>query len=486
LKTKSLAILLGPSGIGLFSVYSAVVDLARSAAQLGINASGVRQIAESVGSSDVLRIARTVTVLRRVALMLGLLGMAAVAALSSQVSQWAFSTEQHAASIAWLSIAVFFRLVADGQAAMLQGMRRIAVLAKLGVLGSLAGAIVSIAFAAALGEHGVVPGLVATAVVSALISWRYAREVPVERVVMQSTDMRDEALALLKLGLAFMASALLMTGAAFFVRAIVLREGGVAATGLYHAAWTMGGVYIGVVLQAMGTDFYPRLVAAIRNRESSNRMLNEQIQVSLVLAGPGIVATIVLAPLLLSAFYSNSFAVAASTLQWITLGMALRVITRPLGYVIVAHNRRLLFFGAELIWTTVNVGLSWLMVQSHGIEGAGIAFFLSYVVHALVVFPLAVHLNGFRWSRESIALGLCFTGAICATCAGLLVLQGVAMIAFATAMCVLVGTGSVLALMHLVPEDEMPSALRRMRRQLQSGRKMGRPLSHTTDKASTP
>jgi PST family polysaccharide transporter len=41
---------------------------------MGINSSGVRQIAEAVGSGDTVRIARTVIVLRRTSIFLGILG----------------------------------------------------------------------------------------------------------------------------------------------------------------------------------------------------------------------------------------------------------------------------------------------------------------------------------------------------------------------------------------------------------------------------
>src|SRR5205823_3931851 len=73
-RTKAMALLLGPSGLGLIALYSSIADLTRSVAGLGINSSGVRQIAESVGSADAERIARTVTTLRRVALGSGAIG----------------------------------------------------------------------------------------------------------------------------------------------------------------------------------------------------------------------------------------------------------------------------------------------------------------------------------------------------------------------------------------------------------------------------
>jgi enterobacterial common antigen flippase len=460
LRTKALAMLLGPAGIGLFGVFMSIADLARSAAQLGINASGVRQIAESVGSDDALRIARTVAVLRRVAIVLGLLGMASLIVLSRQVSQYAFGSEQHSAAIAWLSLAVFFRLVADGQTALLQGMRRISELAKIGVVAALAGAVASIALAALLGEDGVVPGLVATAAVSTLISWWYARAVRVDPVCMSGPEIRDEAASLLKLGLAFMASAVLMTSAAFVVRAMVLRQSGVDAAGLYQAAWTLSGMYVGIVLQAMGTDFYPRLVGVINDPAHANRIVNEQTQVSLLLAGPGVIATLVFATPVVTLFYSTDFAAAIDSLRWICLGMALRVVTWPMGYIIVAKNRRIIFVTTELIWTAVNIGLSWVCINRFGLTGAGIAFFCSYIVHGLLVYPIARRLTAFRWSSASLRDGTLFLGMIGFVFGALHLLVPLWATACGAAVLVISCTYSMRALTTLVAPGDLPRPIR--------------------------
>src|SRR6185369_13072455 len=74
IRTKAMALLLGPAGVGILGLYVAISDLVRNLAGLGINSSGVRQIAEAVGSGDEEKIACTVTTLRRVALISGIIG----------------------------------------------------------------------------------------------------------------------------------------------------------------------------------------------------------------------------------------------------------------------------------------------------------------------------------------------------------------------------------------------------------------------------
>src|SRR5438034_6388645 len=73
-RAKAMALLLGPTGVGLVGLYSSVLNLTHSVAGMGINQSGVRQIAEAVGSNETARIARTAAVLRRTSLALGIAG----------------------------------------------------------------------------------------------------------------------------------------------------------------------------------------------------------------------------------------------------------------------------------------------------------------------------------------------------------------------------------------------------------------------------
>ena len=150
-----------------------------------------------------------------------------------------------------------------------------------------------------LREEGVVPSLVCIAAMSIVTGWWYSRKVRIQPPAMTFSEVRHEAASLLKLGFAFMASGFLVMGAAYAVRIIVVRNVGLEAAGFYSAAWTLGGLYVGFVLQAMGADFYPRLVSVATDNPRCNRLVNEQAQVSLLLAGPGIIATITFAPLVI-------------------------------------------------------------------------------------------------------------------------------------------------------------------------------------------
>ncbi len=461
-RTKAMALLLGPAGFGLMGLYASIVNLAQCVAGMGVNSSGVRQIAAAAGSGNPESIQRTAAVLRRTALVLGLSGGVLLAVLSQPVSRLTFGNDERAGAVALLSLAVLFKSVSDGQGALVQGLRRISDLARISVLGGLFGAAASVALVFAFGERGVAPSLIAVAGASLLCSWWFSRKVGLQTPALSAAELGQEAGALLRLGFAFMASGVLTMGAAYAVRLMIVRGVGFEAAGLYQSAWTIGGLYVGFILQAMGADFYPRLTAAIRDRAECNRLVNEQAEVSLLLAGPGIVATLAFAPLVVSLLYSSAFGPAVELLRWICLGATLQVITWPMGFIIVAEGRQGIFFWSEVAFTAIHLGTAWALVGRLGVNGAGVAFFLSYVCHGLLVYPIVRWMTGFRWSAANRQLGLAFLTFIGLVFGSFYVLP----VWLATAvggLCALASAAySLRALVRLLSPGRVPRGLHRL------------------------
>ena len=408
IRNKAIAVLLGPGGVGLMGLYNSISDLANTLAGIGIQASGVRQIAEANGTGDADRIARTATVLRRVSVFLAIAGAVLLVAFSAPIAAFTFGDNAHVAGVALLSIALACRLLSSAQMALIQGMRRIADIARIEVLAAMFGTLIGIPLIYVFREDGIVPALIAIAAVTLMTSWWYSRALRTAPPPMSAREVGQEAKALLELGFIFMVSGFLTVGAAYAVRIIVLKTTGFEAVGHYQAAWSIGGLYAGFILQAMGTDFYPRLTAVATDNEACNRLVNEQAHVSILLAGPGLLATLTLAPLLITVLYSSEFHPAADLLRWLCLGMMLRIVSWPMGFIVLAKGARRIFFWTEVAATVVHVGLAWLLIPIWGIDGAGIAFVGLYLWHSGLIYVLGRRLSGFRWSRENLQLGLLF------------------------------------------------------------------------------
>jgi len=408
-RTKFMAVLLGPAGVGLMGMYQAVTGMVGAVTGLGIGSSGVRQIAEAAGSGDEFRIARTIFTLRRTALVLGVVGMFVAVALSKPLSRVTFGSDDHARAIALLGATLLLGSISGGQVALIQGMRRIADLAALNVIGAAMGTALSVPIIYFWGVSGIVPSLITVSAMTILPSWWYARKIEVQRVSLSITEVMREAKALVTLGLVFMASGLMTTAVLYFIRVLVVRELGMESVGLYQAATNLSSLYIGVILNAMGMDFYPRLTAVAEDNNTVNRLVNEQTEVGLLLATPGLLATLTFAPYVIQIFYSGQFVPAYNVLRWQILGVFLRVVAWPIGFVLLAKGKGKAFLWTELTWNILHVILVWLGMRFFGLEGTGIAFFVLYVTYTFGILAVVHGISGFGWSSANIRLGSCFT-----------------------------------------------------------------------------
>lgn len=472
LRNKAITSIMGTSGAGWWGMFWSISELARSISGVGINNSGVRQIAAAVATGDDRKIARTVVTLRRVSLFLGIFGALALAVLCVPVAQYYFKNPALAGVVALVGLTVLFNTVSQGQTALIQGMRRVGDYARNSLLGAALGAIVSIPIIYELYSRGVEPtiiiavALVCVSMLAVTTSWWFARKIKVEPVQLSPAEVKDEAAGLLKLGFVFMLSGVMTQAVMAAVNYILHDAMSEGAVGLYGQAWMLSGYLVGFVFQAMGTDYYPRLTAVANDKVRCNQLVNEQTEVGMLLAGPALLATLTFAPWLLQLVASSKFLPATEVLRWFCLGMLLRAFSWPMAFVMMAKNAQKLFFWTELFSNLLYVGLVWLGVKRFGLNGVGMAFVALYAVYAGGAYLIVRHLSDFRWSRENLWIasvyGLLAVGMFIA-CKFL-----VPVVSFGMGIVVVTITGifSVKKLCALVPAERFPRRARQLLIQL--------------------
>ena len=411
-RTKVFALWLGPAGVGLLGTLSAIADVTRSLASLGLPNSAVRQIAQAQARGDVPGLQLSAYVLRLSMWCLGLMAGIVLWMSSEVVAQWTFGHLAYASGVAWLGLAVCLRMVADGQGALLQGLRRIPDLARESILGSTLSLVAAIACVYFWGIQGIAFSLVAIAAVSAAAAWLYARRIAMQGISPQTHEFTQELTCQIRLGLSFMVSSVVVLGAGYVVRWILIGELGLEQAGLYQAASALGTLFVSLVLQSMSADFFPRLVASGHDSDHGSRIVNEQVLVGLLLAGTGTAWTLTLAPLLIGVFYSPQFSVAAETMRWVCLGMAVKVVTWPVATWLIARESQMLFLLLDVVWAMTLIVLAAWGVQALGLPGVGIAVAAAYFVQAVIMLPVAHRVGALKWTPSVIKTGTLMVVAI--------------------------------------------------------------------------
>lgn len=133
-------------------------------------------------------------------------------------------------------------------------------------------------------------------------------------------------------------------------------------------------------------------------------MINAQVEIGLLIAIPGILAILALGPFLLQILYSNQFVASFEILRWQALATLLRVISWPVGMVTLTTGKGRAFFITELAANLFYMGMAALFVSWLGLPGIGVAFFLMYVFHTIMMTLVARYLIGFSWTGRNLRL----------------------------------------------------------------------------------
>jgi PST family polysaccharide transporter len=418
-KMKVAALLLGPSGVGLVGVYQNLIQTGSTVSALGFGTVGTRQIASAQSSEDSTAVEHVRRALMWGSLVLAIVGGLVFWSIRGWIATFVLDTPQKVEQVGWLSLGVALMVLAGSQSALLAGMRRIGDLARVQVISGFAGTLIGILLIYVLGAGGllalVLVGPVSTAAFGA---WYVAKLPRVKAPPTPLIKLRAELRIMAALGTAFMLSGLMTTVGQLTVRALVQHDLGLNALGQFQAAWAIGMTYLTLVLGAMGADYYPRLTQVIGDREAAGRIVNEQTEVALLLCSPLILTMLALAPYVVDLLYSQSFAPASEILRWQLLGDIFKVLSWPLGFVLLAAGAGTTFFIAEAAGMAIFVGAVSALLPNIGIRATGVAFLGMYTFYLPLVWFLARRQIGFRYSASVLrqAGALFMAGASVSVC----------------------------------------------------------------------
>jgi len=193
---------------------------------------------------------------------------------------------------------------------------------------------------------------------------------------------------------------------------MIVRQLGLEANGVFQAAWGLSGMFAAFILSAMGMDFYPRLSAIAHDDKAVNQLVNEQTEVGVLLALPGLVGTFAFAPLVIQVFYTSKFLPGASLLAVLVLGCFGQILGWPLGFIARAKGAARWILASETALIALHLALIFALMPHFGLWGVALAFALFYLCYTLTMLWVAHRLSGFRWSRAALRLAGIATGFV--------------------------------------------------------------------------
>ena len=394
IQAKFIAILLGPTGMGIAGLLTSTIGVIESVTNFGLRTSAVKNVATENGTGNITRVSIVVKVLRRLVWITGSLGMIVTIALSPWLSEMAFGNRDYTYAFMWISVSLLFTQISSGQQVVLQGMRKLKHIAKATLIGSSLGLIITVPLYYWLGINGIVPAIVITSLIALFGSWYFSRKVELEKVEVSKQQTIAEGKGMLIMGFMISFTGIYATIRFYLLRIFIRNIGGIAQVGLYNAGLNIINIYAGLIFSAMTTDYYPRLAAVAHDNIETKKLINQQAIIALLLLGPLMAIFVVFSRWILILLYSNRFLDIGLMLQWASLGMLFRAASWSISFVFMAKGDASLFFKNEFIAGLFSFSLYLLGYYLNSLTGIGIAFLVFYFYYTVQVYIIA------KWKYE--------------------------------------------------------------------------------------
>lgn len=404
-RSKFVALLIGTTGMGLNSIFMSSLWIFITIFGMGVNMSVVKDLSKAFDKKEWLRFSQVTKTFRHLLWISGTIGMICVIVFSPLLSRWTFEDNNHISSYCFLSLVVLFTLVAQGNTALLVSSRRIKTTAKCSLISSVVSLFISIPFFYFWRLDGIVPGIVFSTIGNYFVTWYYAREVETESVSLSYKEQWRLSQSFIALGMVMVIGVLISNLSNYIINLSVTRMGGLSDLGLYSAGFAITMQTLTMVFASMGSDYFPRLSAAMGDRDRMNQTMNEQSEVVLLLATPILALFMFMAPLIVRLLLSEEFLPVTGFIRVLCFGMLLRAASYALGYASFAKGDKIVYLLVEGVYgNVVNLMLAVVMYYFWGLHGMAWSFVINYVQYYLLIRYIDSKRYGYQQSSAVIKL----------------------------------------------------------------------------------
>ena len=215
--------------------------------------------------------------------------------------------------------------------------------------------------------------------------------------------------------------------------------------GFYQAGYTLINKYTGLILTALGMEYYPRLSQVADSRLRLRAFVSQEINVAIAIMAPVVALFILLRELVVWILYTPDFNVILTFVSWGMIGTVLRTVLWCLAFTILAKGDGKTYLWTEAASAVINLALNIVFYRWWGLTGLGIAFLVSYLLYTLIV--AVVYFRQYRLTVTRASLyNLLWTLAVAAAVMAAMESGHTILAAAITAVSVAVGARQVVAL----------------------------------------
>lgn len=387
--SKFVAVFLGPIGIGTVGLLNNTIAIIGSLTSFGINITGVREVSLAHAENDEIKFSERFNVLQRWSFLIGLFGAFVTIIFSKLLSKWTFGSSEYYFWFIILSLNFVFSSLTASRVALLQGLRRVKSIAISNVVSSLLITFVTVPIYYFFKFDGIVAVILVSSILSFFVNFYFTRNIKINKLEMSLSDTFQKGIPLMKMG--FLLSINLIFGqiCSYLIKIYLNGNGSTAEIlGFFEVSSVLLISYVGMIFNAMGTDFYPRITAIQSDNLKIKELVNDQIEIGLLLITPAITVLYFCAPVLIQVLYTKEFLGVLLILKAALFAVIIKTIIWPLAFIILAKGDNKLYFKQEILSDLFLLVATVVLYHFFGLIGIGIASLFQFIIYAFYIITI--------------------------------------------------------------------------------------------------
>lgn len=347
---KILAVVIGPAGVGLWSVLK---QIQITTVMLGTCNGGV-SLVRGVSALDSEEREKLIQTTAFIYVALGSFVISILVFSAPYLSVWLGRVSTFL--VIFMALPVAVAIARSFLSSVLNGYLALGRLVLTQIGATAAGAVSAYPLALWIREGHEV-GLVILSIITASVAVLLATAIIRHTKLMQGIRLRlvwhrESAHYFIKVAGVMVIMGLASGLSLLVARGLVVRHGGLEDAGLFDASWTLGSVYLGLLMSSIGIYYLPKLSASGHVEQA--QLVRRAARFSTIVALPVIAGMITLKPLIVALLYSSRFMPTLEMFRWMLIGDYLKVSGYLLAIVLLANGR-----AVEVLWNSViwDIGL---------------------------------------------------------------------------------------------------------------------------------
>lgn len=421
IRGKILAIYLGQFGMGIASILTNTLALFKTFSNLGLNFSGVREIALIEGKEKQ-SVSKLSYVLLLCFIIISLFTSLILFIFSDEVSFYSFKSYEYSLHYKYLTIIIIANAINIWYQTIFQGIRAINKIAKSSIISSLISVLFTLPVYHLYGIDGIVPSLILTSLLTLLISIYYSNDIDELITIVNFDVIIIKSKQLISLGFTKMITSLMGNLSSLAVLLIIRHYGSLEEVGLYEIGMKISYQYVGLIFAAITIDYFPRISSISNDIKKVNEVANHQTELTLLIVIPVLVILNLFTPVIIKLFFSKEFLEIADFIRYCTIGVFLLAAKQALDIIPFAKGDKKLFFYYIMYGSISLIFFSFFGFRYNGLDGIGIGFIIHCLLSVIVISLILIKLYNFSFSINFIKYFV--VGFIFISCTLILVLNG--------------------------------------------------------------